>query len=350
MKTMSVEAVERILRAAPLVLLSGPVETRLAHEFCRPSPGGASFVQLFDQEGRAALRTIYAGYIAVAGDHGLPMVVDTPTWRAHPDELGRRGFTGSDDLRRVNGAAVEMVRAVRRELDLERSVAVAGTVGPRHEGYSAARSPAPRDAESYHRPQVEALVEAGVDLLYAPTFPSVDELIGVARAFAATSRPYVLAPTIDASGCLPDGCPLDEAADRIRAAVMPGPSLFAVGCVHPATLSAARGTWDRAGRSGVAGIAANGSDLDHEALDGIDHVVTDPPSLLAERLAVLHRGGLRLIGGCCGTDDTHLRAFAERVHPRPEGTGVGHRPEDRNARRARAVAALADGRDQGAVG
>ena len=46
------------LKAAPVMLTDGGIETRLIYEFNRPLPDFASFLPLFDREGRRALAAI----------------------------------------------------------------------------------------------------------------------------------------------------------------------------------------------------------------------------------------------------------------------------------------------------
>jgi S-methylmethionine-dependent homocysteine/selenocysteine methylase len=59
------------------------------------------------------------------------------------------------------------------------------------------------------------LAGTGIDLLKAGTFASVEELLGVSRALAATALPYILAPVVTPSGTMPDGTPMAEAVERI---------------------------------------------------------------------------------------------------------------------------------------
>ena len=216
------------LKAAPVMLTDGGIETRLIYEFNRPLPDFASFLPLFDREGRRALTAIYRSYMEVAADHDLPMQIGTPTWRAHPEGLARQGFAAAGDLARVNGEAVTFLKDIRRDLGLEDQVFIAGVIGPRRDGYDPTGAPDAATAEAYHTPQVRMLADLGVDLLYAPTFASTEELLGVARACAATGLPYALAPVIEADGRLPDGTPLGDAIARIdagaapRAAPLPG--------------------------------------------------------------------------------------------------------------------------------
>lgn len=302
------------LKAAPVVLTDGAIETRLIFDFHQDLPDFASFLALFNQGGRRALDRIYRGYMRIAGEFNLPMQVGTPTWRAHPEGLARQGFSAPGDLVRVNTAALNFLMGLRRELSLEEMVALAGVVGPKRDGYDPDAAPDALSAEAYHRPQAEALAGAGVDLLYGPTFASAQELLGLARAFAATGVPYALAPVVGADGCLRDGTPLSELVAQIDAAVTPRPLCFLIGCVHPSHVAEARRTASWPTSSGrVVGLKANASPLPPDALDGSNHLETGALEDFVTGIADLHQGGFRILGGCCGTTDAHIRAIAQRV-------------------------------------
>jgi S-methylmethionine-dependent homocysteine/selenocysteine methylase len=129
------------LAAARIVLTDGGIETRLIYEYHRPLPDFASFLPLFDPQGRPAIEALYAGYMAVAAEFPFLMQIGTPTWRAHPEGLARQGFTAPDDLRRVNAEAVVLLRDLRRTMALEERVIIAGVIGPRRDGYDPAGAP-----------------------------------------------------------------------------------------------------------------------------------------------------------------------------------------------------------------
>jgi S-methylmethionine-dependent homocysteine/selenocysteine methylase len=301
------------LEAAPVMLTDGGIETRLIYEFNRPLPDFASFLPLFDREGRRALAAIYRSYMEVAADHDLPMQIGTPTWRAHPEGLARQGFAAAGDLARINGEAVTFLTDMRRDLGLDGQVFIAGVIGPRRDGYDPHGAPDAATAEAYHAPQVRVLAGLGVDLLYAPTFASTEELLGVARACAATGLPYALAPVIEADGRLPDGTPLGDAIARIDEGAAPRPLHFLVGCVHPTRFSAAaaEAAWPESHR--VVGLKANASTLPPDQLDKLDHLDEGKPEAFAALMSGLHAGGYKVLGGCCGTSDAHIRALARRL-------------------------------------
>ena len=305
-------------RTGAVMVTDGGIETRLIYEFGCELPDFASFLPLYRPAQRPALEAVYRSYLAVATDFSdLPMQVGTPTWRAHPDALARLGFDKPDDLDPVNRPAVAFLHALRAEARLETQVYIAGVIGPRRDGYDPAGAPSVAESQAYHAAQAQILASCGVDLLYAPTFASHAELHGVAAAMAATGLPYALAPVIDTQARLLDRVPLADAIREIDDAVQPRPLHYLIGCVHPTRFSAALAHEDGslasvAGR--IVGIKANASTLPPDQLDKLDHLDAEAAGAFAEDMLALRRNyGLKVLGGCCGTNDRHIRAIAERL-------------------------------------
>ncbi|MCB8822139.1 homocysteine S-methyltransferase family protein [Microvirga rosea] len=308
-------AFEQAFQSGVVFLTDGGIETRLIYEFSLGLRDFASFPELFDSRGRAALRKVYTSYLDVAAQSGRPMLIGSPTWRAHPDGLRHAGFGEPDDLTRVNTEAVSFLRELRREMKLEKQVYIAGVIGPRGDGYRAEGAPQTEEAQHYHHAQARALADAGVDFLYAPTFASRTELIGVALAMAGTGCTYALAPVINGHGDLPDGSSLSEVISFIDATVQPRPLYYLTGCVHASTFSDAVADDDRLQPlmpKRLVGMKANASALPPEKLNDLDHVEGDEPAAFARGILNLHnKYSLRILGGCCGTDAGHIRALAE---------------------------------------
>ena len=58
----------------------------------------------------------------------------------------------------------------------------------------------------------------------------------------------------------------------------------------------------------------NAADMEVEELDGSEQLVTEPPAAFAERVGRFRsRFGLRVLGGCCGTEGGHIEALATRL-------------------------------------
>lgn len=310
---MAPERFARLRESDPVWLADGGLETRLIYEAGLDLPEFAAFLPLFRPGEREILADIYRSYLAIAAASGLPMQMGTPTWRAHRDCLSRLGFDAPGDVARVNGEAVRFLDGLRAEAGLGDRVVIAGVLGPRADGYDPAGAPDRATARAYHQEQADILAGAGVDLLYAPTFAGAAELEGVAEAMAATGLPYVLAPVIDPDGRLMDGTPFAEAIARIDAAVIPPPMDFMVGCTHPTRFRAARAIAAPQGplAARVTGLKANASTLPPEELARLTTLDEGAPDSFAREMVGLRRDyGLRLLGGCCGTDHRHIAALA----------------------------------------
>jgi homocysteine S-methyltransferase len=165
-------------------------------------------------------------------------------------------------------------------------------------------------AEDYHFMQAQIVANAGVDFLFAPTFPSGEELLGISRAFFRTKLPYILAPVINSSGRLPDGSSLRDVVSRIDRGVSVPPLHFFISCVDPSHVGEAMTTdaWPDFHR--VVGLQGNASSLSHQELNKLDHLVGSAPADFAERIVGLHAHGIKVLGGCCGTGEAHIRAIA----------------------------------------
>lgn len=62
------------------------------------------------------------------------------------------------------------------------------------------------------------------------------------------------------------------------------------------------------------GFKANASRRPPKELESLDHLDAEAPERLADEIVALRdEFGLKVLGGCCGTDDRHIAALAERL-------------------------------------
>ncbi|MGH7908431.1 MAG: homocysteine S-methyltransferase family protein [Thermodesulfobacteriota bacterium] len=242
----------------------------------------------------------------------------TPTFRASSARLRRLGFTGPQDTQRVNIDCVHMHQELRGEYgDYARKIFIAGVVGPKGDAYKPEEAPDEKEAETYHKPQIEALTQAGVDLLFAPTFPSAYELYCVAKAMAASGLPYVLSPIIRSDGKLLDGTSFNEMISHLDKSVSPRPAYYTISCVHPsvrrkAFLVQKQQPSEQIQR--IRGIKANTSIRTPEELASLHKLDTEEPEIFANELMELRKEfGFKILGGCCGTDDRHINSIASKL-------------------------------------
>ncbi len=241
------------------------------------------------------------------------MIIGTPTFRAGPNFARRAGMDGAGAVRRLNASAAAMHRGIR-ESSRPHPVYVAGVVGPSGDACTPEEGLPAREARAYHAVQVGALAESGVDFLYAPTFPAVEEALGVSAAMGESGLPHVVSFVLGRDGLVLDGTPLHAAIERVDAEA--SPLFYSISCVHTSVV--ARALRDEAASELVGRrlleLKANASASSTGELVRLDHLEGDDPERFAAGMWEIHREfGLRVLGGCCGTDDRHIRALAAKV-------------------------------------
>ena len=284
----------------------GGLETDLIFNRGVDLPEFASFPLVEDDRGRGLLRDYYDGYAAVARRAGAGLTLESPTWRANPDWGARVGYDAAA-LDRVNRAAIGFLDQLRESYtDLE-DVRIIGTIGPRGDGYVAGEKADPDEAAAYHRGQVEAFADAGVDVVAAYTITGPEEGIGIARAARQAGVPVLVGFTVETDGRLPDGTPLREAVALVEAE--DAPDGFIVNCAHPTHIAPALEDGDWLGR--IVQVNPNASTLSHAELDAAEELDAGDLGLLTASYDALRARlpGLAVVGGCCGTDARHVAAL-----------------------------------------
>ncbi len=268
---------------------------------------------VYDPAGRARLAELHGGYVRSARGAGLPILIFTDTWRCSRSRVEASPFRG----RPINQDNARFLIDLRARFGDGSPIFVAGLVGPSGDAYKPGDSLGRAEARAFHRWQVEALAASGVDFLFLATAPAVEEALGVADAMAETGLPYVIAFVIRRTGVVLDGTPLGAAIARIDAETVRPPIGFAVNCVHARVLDSAlqanASSHPEAARRLLA-FQANTGDREVEELDDSAELVTETPAAFVEGLDNLRRRfGLRVLGGCCGSEGAHIEALARRL-------------------------------------
>lgn len=299
--------------AATRFVTDGGLETDLIFHHGVELPDFAAFVLVDSADGRHLLQEYYRGYAEIARAHGARLRLESATWRASADWGHRLGYDARG-LRRVNTAAVQLMRGVADENRDLPEVVLVGSVGPRGDGYRPGSwdpLTGAVEAHGYHRAQIRALVEAGADVVAAYTLTDAAEAIGIVRAAREVGVPVEISFTVETDGLLASGDTLTQTISQVDAAAPPDGYLL--NCAHPEHL--ARATADPATAERIIGIRPNASRLSHAELDESDHLDEGDLSELADRTVELlaHLPSVRVIGGCCGTDARHVERMWRRL-------------------------------------
>lgn len=249
---------------------------------------------------------LYREYIEIARSMGVPVLIAAPTWRLDREKVSEAGVPLD-----INAEAVAYIQKVRRESGYE-DVIIAGLMAAKNDSYDFRVGLGVDEAENFHSVQAGQLAASGVDCLIAQTIPSVEEAEGMARAMLATGCPSVIGFCINSQGCVLDGTPLEQAIERLDQRLDGQLLGFMINCSHPTFVPA--GSMSLAAMARLIGISANASSKDHCALEEATESVVDSVDEWADVMVRLnHEHGVKILGGCCGTDSGHLQAICDRM-------------------------------------
>jgi len=303
------------LEGHPFILGEGAVIERLRRNSdLKLDPNIVNSAFIYDPSKRSALESIYRGYLDIGFQYDLPLLLSTPTWRASRERIEAAGYGEKD----VNGDNFRFLETLRNSYGAyARKVVVCGLLSCRGDAYNPAEALTAAHAHEFHTWQAMMLAEAGVDFLLAATLPALSEAIGLASALGATGKPYMVSFVVRPEGTLLNGTPLREAIGAIDAAVSPRPMAYLVNCTHASIFRAALlhevNSSSRV-RERVVGLLANTAALNPEELDHSVDLVGEAPEIFGQFVAGLHGElGMKILGGCCGTDDRHIRYLASRL-------------------------------------
>jgi methionine synthase I (cobalamin-dependent)/5,10-methylenetetrahydrofolate reductase len=250
--------------------------------------------------------TVHESYLAAGVD-----VIQTNTFGASALRLAEHGSAGP--VREINLAGVRIAREAQDKAG--RQVFVAGSVSP---AVTARQRPllSPAQRVAAIREQVSALAEGGVDVLILETFGYLDELAeAVTAAAELTGAPIVAQATF-----APDGRTLGGETPREVAIALTHLPVVALGtnCTlgpqHTLTVvtELIRHTSLPVSAQPNAGLPRRAAGRRFEyPIDG---------GYFARYARRYADAGASLIGGCCGTTPTHLKAAVTAVaaqRPRP---------------------------------
>src|SRR3954447_496557 len=266
------------LAGRPMVT-DGGMETDFIFHHGVDLPLFAAFPLVDDPAGRSLLTGYYDEYAAIARRAGAGLMLESGTWRANPDWGTQLGYSPAD-LARVNQDAITMLAGQRRVLrdryDLA-DVVISGMVGPRGDGYQPGEQLTPDEAADYHAPQVQALAQAGADIVSAYTLTSVGEATGIVRAARAAGIPVAISFTVETDGRLPSGQALGEAIEQVDAETDRSAAFFMINCAHPTHFEhvlADGAPWV----ARLGGLRANASTKSHAELDESEELDEGDPA------------------------------------------------------------------------
>ncbi|MDP4094675.1 MAG: homocysteine S-methyltransferase family protein [Bacillota bacterium] len=291
-----------------IILMEGALGERLKREYNLYPDDMVAFANIiYRQGGKEVLGELWSQYIDVAKANNLPFIATTPTRRANIERVNKAGYDENIILDNVS-----ILKQLCGSTDIE--MYIGGLMGCRGDAYKADEFMYPPEAKEFHAWQANLFAQAGIDFLYAGIMPALPEALGMAMAMEQTELPYIISFMLRDNGKLLDGTTINDAIEKIDNSVMRKPVCYMTNCIHPAVLYKAL-SWDFNKTTLVKqrfhGIQANTSVLPPEELDNSKDLKCSDCSELAQSMYKLTEiMSLKIIGGCCGTDNTHISQIA----------------------------------------
>ena len=244
------------------------------------------------------VRQIHEEYVKAGAE-----ILETNTFGA--SRLRLAGFGLAEKLAAINAAGVRLAREAARD-----SAFVAGAIGPLGVRIEPLGPTSFAEARAVFREQIDALLEAGIDLLILETFANLDELreaIAAARDAAGPDLVVIAQVTIDDYGNLPGGMDTESFTRRLdesRADV--------IGCncsVGPKVMLETIEQMRQYTGKPISAMPNAGVPLRVEGRN----MYLCSPEYMAQYARRLLWAGVKVVGGCCGTTPEHIKLIASET-------------------------------------
>jgi homocysteine S-methyltransferase len=240
------------------------------------------------------IRAIHEQYIAAGA-----RVIETNTFGANAVRLERFGF--EDRVVEINRSAAQLARQASAGKD----VVVAGSIGPL--GIS------PADAElrgidraQCYRDQITGLLDGGAELIFFETFMDYDELAVALRVKEEVGDAMAICSfACAAEGRLSTGMPVVEAFGKLHGS---GAKIVGVNCMN-----GPHGMVQLLERVPAEYLLAAYPNAGYPKYHEGRFIYHTAPEYFAQAAREMVAQGARLIGGCCGTNPTHIKAIADAI-------------------------------------
>ena len=260
---------------------------------------------IYEKSSKEELFKVFMQYANIAYEAKLPLLLCTPTWRANKQRVNE----ATNIPNTINEDNVKELQAFRNSLENKDEVFIGGLMGCKNDCYKPEEALDEKEALEFHSWQAQKLASSGVDFLVAETLPSVKEALGIAKACEQSKKPYIISFVISKDGRMLDGSSLLDAISFIDENTKEKPLGYMVNCAYPSFLNAS--LQDKKLFERLIGYQANASSLEHCDLDDSCELKQEPLDDWVNLMLELNtKFGIKIIGGCCGTDEKYLRAIA----------------------------------------
>jgi methionine synthase I (cobalamin-dependent)/5,10-methylenetetrahydrofolate reductase len=246
----------------------------------------------------ALVRDVHQEYVRAGAD-----IIETNTFGANRKRLQPFGF--AEKIRAINHAGVRIAREAARD-----QAFVAGAVGPLGARLVPLGQIRPEEAHAIFREQIDALVEAGIDLLMFETFRDLNELreaVRAAREAGGDSLIVGALVSIEDDGRLENGA---SAEDFTRALEEMSIDIAGLNCSSGPRIMLE--TIEKMAPHSTKVLCAIPNAGLPAAVDG-RNIYLCSPEYMAQYARRFMEAGVKIVGGCCGSTPEHIKEIRKEA-------------------------------------
>src|SRR6185436_16212049 len=246
----------------------------------------------------ALVRDVHQEYVKAGAE-----ILETNTFGANRKRLAAFGF--GEKVRLINQAGVRIAREAARE-----QAFVAGAVGPLGIRLEPLGKTSFEEARAIFREQIDALIEAGIDLLILETFRDTTEIreaISAAREAAGPDMVIVAQCTIEDDGSLRDGTSTEDFTRRLDEWPV---DVIGLNCSSgPKVMLETIEKMVHFTKKPLSAMPNAGLPATVEGRN----IYLCSPEYMAQYARRFLQAGARIVGGCCGTTPEHIKTIRSEV-------------------------------------
>lgn len=301
-----------LLNETPYLLLDGALATELEARGYQINDALWSAKLLYEQP--EAIREVHLDYFRAGARCAI-----TASYQATPQGFATRGFSETESLALIK-RSVTLALEARQQWQTENpqapAVLVAGSVGPYGawladgSEYRGDYQLSPEEFKAFHRPRIQALVEAGIDILACETLPSGAEIAALVELLSEYPNIQAwISVTLRDTQHLSDGTPLIEIAKLIE--ISPQIVALGINCIPLVDTTAALKHLQRISQLPLVVYPNSGEDYDPMTKQWRTHC--SHGNKLEDYLDSWLKSGARLVGGCCRTGPEDIARLAQQL-------------------------------------
>ncbi|MEP0944118.1 MAG: betaine--homocysteine S-methyltransferase [Rhizobiaceae bacterium] len=268
--------------------------------------------ELWNEEAPEKVKSLHQSFVDAGSD-----IILTNTFGGNAHRL--KLHDAQDRARELNRKAAVLAREVADSAD--KTVLVAGSVGPTGELFEPLGELTHEAAVASFTDQMLGLKDGGADVLWIETMSAREEIKAAAEAATAVGLEYIFTASFDTAGRTMMGIAPSELG-TLAEELATCPTAIGANCGVGATdllfsvldMTASGPTAD-GGHIAVIAKANCGV----PRVSGDEVIYTGTPELMADYAQLAIDAGAKIIGGCCGTSSGHLAAMRQAIDTHTKG-------------------------------